>query len=273
MTDTVYCDVSQFQPDANNAYPYAFIAIRSNDGTFDDTHFQANIAWSKLAVQAGRLFGFIATAVYEPGVDWVGRLKANVGTVSPHMAVMVDVESWGGKITGNHSADINTGVAQIMSWLGSSSRVLGYGNVGDLNGLWPTRNLVNTHLVVADYGAKPNYPGLLVHQYSDAGNVAPFGSPVDMNSADGLSPDQFCAALGLPLPGQLPTNPIVTSPITTGEETMLFARDEHGDIYAVDFVTLQSRHLTGPQWAVAGAAGAKYGQTTQAELRAAGFKL
>lgn len=200
MTDTLFCDISEFQKVVTDAYPYRWLSMRSNDGTYRDAHFAQNHAWAK-ANATSRLDGFIAYVVYRPGVDWVGTLKSQVGIPDARLVVMVDVESWSGAIAGDHSADINAGVSEIASWLGSIDRVLGYGNVGDLNSIWPTRNLAANHLVVADYGANPKYPGQLIHQYEDNASVQPFGGPVDLNSADGLTSAQLCAALGLPKPG------------------------------------------------------------------------
>jgi peptidoglycan hydrolase-like protein with peptidoglycan-binding domain len=195
MTDTQWCDISQFQTVVNDSYPYRWLAIRSNDGDYKDPHLRANLAWCVKRANAGKLDGFIVYYVYEPGEDSVATLKAQVGTPHPLMAVMIDVESWGGRITGDHSAAINAERAAIANWLGSSARVIGYGNRGDLLNLWPSRG--NTRLVYANYVSNPGFPGAFAHQYADNGNVPPFGKPVDMNSADGLSSTQVQALLGL----------------------------------------------------------------------------
>jgi hypothetical protein len=66
--------------------------------------------------------------------------------------------------------------------------------------------------VVAAYGHNPPYPGKVAHQYTDGsgyGGGLPEGAPpfgrCDMNSADGLTPQQFAAACGIaqPVPVEL----------------------------------------------------------------------
>jgi hypothetical protein len=81
--------------------------------------------------------------------------------------------------------------------------VIGYGNVGDLNNLWP-RKPPGIRLVIAAYGHNPPYPGKVAHQYTDGqgyGGGLPEGAPpfghCDMNSADGLAPDEFARACGV----------------------------------------------------------------------------
>jgi hypothetical protein len=113
---------------------------------------------------------------------------------------MIDVESWGGQIRGDQSGSINNLYQGAGSWLGDCRRVIGYGNVGDLNGLWPHKP-PGIRLVIAAYGSNPDYPGKLGHQFTDGATadhlfVPPFGY-ADVNSADGYDVDAFCAAIGL----------------------------------------------------------------------------
>lgn len=82
------------------------------------------------------------------------------------MAVMIDVESWGGQISGDQSAGINAAYREVGGYVGSTAKVIGYGNVGDLNRLWPTKP-DGIRLVVASYGSNPPYPGKVAHQYTD----------------------------------------------------------------------------------------------------------
>lgn len=195
MTDTLWADVSEFQPVANNTYPFRWLSFRSNDGTYRDRHFAANYEWAQNAVAAGRLDAFIVYFVYRPdGGNCASTLMSMVGTPNPRMAVMIDVESWKGSISGDHSADIDLQRSRIAKWLGSDKRVIGYGNVGDLRNIWPHDD--DTQLVIAAYGTNPNYPGKLAHQYADNAHVAPFGT-CDINSADGYSSAALAAALGL----------------------------------------------------------------------------
>jgi hypothetical protein len=65
--------------------------------------------------------------------------KDLVGTPHPKMAVRLDVESWGGQIRGDRSAGINAAYDAVGAFVGSTAKVIGYGNVGDLNSLWPNK--------------------------------------------------------------------------------------------------------------------------------------
>lgn len=201
MTDVLWCDISEFQTPVDDSYPYRWLSFRSNDGTYRDPVFQQNLAWCKAKADAGQLDGFFVYAVSEPGEDWAGTLMSAVGEAHPLMVVMIDVESWGGRITGDQSADLNAGRERIGAWLGNVSRVVGYGNAGDLNSLWPERG--DTGIIYANYDSNPGFPGAFAHQYSSTGNVPPFGYPVDLNSADGFDSTSLQNLLGL-VPGAAP---------------------------------------------------------------------
>jgi LysM domain-containing protein len=196
MSDTLFADVSEFQVPVNDTYPYRFLSIRSNDGTYRDKNFAANLAWCKSAVSRGRLDGFLVYFVWHPNwQDGVNTLKAVVGTPHPKMAVMIDVESWSGKITGNQSGGINAARESLIAWLGGNrNRVIGYANAGDFGALWPTRG--DCKVILANYSNNPAFPGKIAHQFSDCFAVPPFGH-CDINSADGYTSAQFAAALGL----------------------------------------------------------------------------
>lgn len=196
MADTVWADVSQFQRTVNDDYPHRVFAFRANDGEYVDKNFHDNHHWARQAADRGDLDVFIVYCVFEPGLAWATTLMQQVGDPHPKMAVMIDAESWGGKIGGDHSHDLNEGREKLISWLdGNRARVIGYGNVGDLNELWPSKG--DTKVVVAAYGTNPTYPGKIAHQYTSSGSCAPFGSPVDLNSADGKTPAQFAQELGI----------------------------------------------------------------------------
>lgn len=212
MTDTLWNDISEFNPIVNNSYPYRWISFRSNDGTYTDAHFYHNLSWMKSAFSNGRLDGAIIYAVYRPdGGQWATQLMKNIGTPGSRVAVMVDVESWNGEISGNRSADINANIARLAKWLGSRDRVLGYGNVSDLNTLWPNKP-AGQKLVVAAYGDNPSYPGKIAHQYTSQASTPPFGHPVDLNSADGYTSPALSAALGLPSNQPVPVPPTPKPP-------------------------------------------------------------
>lgn len=205
--DTLYADVSEWQVPVTDAYTdagYRVLCIRSNDGTYRDKDWANNYPWCKRAVDDGRLAFFMVYFVWRPNWrDAVATLKSQVGQPHPKMAVMIDVESWAGQIRGDQSAGINAAFEEIAAWLGDRRRVIGYGNTGDLNALWPTKP-EGVRLVVAGYGRMPTYPGMIAHQYTDGqgyGGGLPEGAPpfgnCDMNAANGLTATAFAQALGI----------------------------------------------------------------------------
>jgi hypothetical protein len=83
--------------------------------------------------------------------------------------------------------------------------------VSDLNGLWPNKP-PGIRLVVAAYGHSPPYPGKVAHQYTDGsgfGGGLPEGAPpfgrCDMNSADGLTAEEFGCACGISATDSVPS--------------------------------------------------------------------
>ena len=206
MADTQWADISEFQTTVNNSYPYPILCIRSNDGGYQDRKFNENRAWCDQAVASGKLAMYIVYYFYRPGMTGFSTLKARVGTPNPKMAVMIDVESDQGRVRGNQSGNINTEFNNAAAWLGDARRVIGYGNTGDLNSLWPQKP-PGIRLVVANYSSNPTYPGKFAHQYTDHGACAPFGT-CDMNSADGMALNDVLGMFGLgagPTPAPTPS--------------------------------------------------------------------
>jgi len=239
MPELLWSDVSHFQSVVDDRYPYPFLAFRANDGTYRDRNCAANLAWSKAAVQKGKLTGFIVYFVWEP--NWqatVDTLKSMVGTPDPHMAVMIDVENWSGRITGNQSAGINAAREAVISWLGGNrKRVIGYGNRSDLANLWPNRG--DAQVIVANYSGVPTgIAGMIGHQYADNANTPPFG-PSDINRAE-MTANQFAALLGLPVPSDPqpePTKPPKPQPdIPTGDEEGMYIIVQNNQSNAIALV-------------------------------------
>ncbi|MGH3644383.1 MAG: hypothetical protein ACRDUX_35815 [Mycobacterium sp.] len=212
--DTIYADVSEWQVPVDDRYPHRVLCIRSNDGDHRDRNWATNHPWCKRRCDVGDLDFFIVYFVWRR--NWrrtVDTLVDMVGQPHPRMAVMIDVESWSGSITGDQSDGINRAHGAVADWLGERRRVIGYGNVGDLNRLWRVKP-VGLRLVIAAYGNNPTYPGKVAHQYTDGkgygnGTTLPNGAPpfgnCDMNSADGLNPLQFAAACGIQIDSPTPT--------------------------------------------------------------------
>lgn len=217
MTDTLWPDISKFQGHHTNflrEFPkeYRGLAFRSNDGTYRDPEFTSYLAQCKHAMDTGRFDFFIVYFVWEP--NWratIATFKAMVGAPHRGMVVMIDTESWGGRITGDHSASLNETRKELVHWFESFKprwarvlhlitrrawrRVIGYGNAGDLANLWPHRGRIG--IVLANYSTNPDFPHKIAHQFSDHyGPVPPFGY-VDMNSADGYTVTRLAARLGV----------------------------------------------------------------------------
>lgn len=200
-----WADVSEWQRTVDDSYPYPIIAIRSNDGTYRDKVFGANHAWCRRAADDGRLDCFIVYCVYrENWQQTFDTLRDQVGAPHPKMIVMIDVESWGGQIRGNQTGGINALIGAAATWLGDRRRVIAYGNIGDLDSLWPGKP-TDIGLIVAGYSAsKPTYPGRIGWQYTDGTGYGPKGSPqgappfgdCDMNTAD-VTSAQFAASRGI----------------------------------------------------------------------------
>ena len=214
MTDTLYADVSEWQTSVNDAYPYPVLCIRSNDGTYRDRNWNTNYDWCRRKVDDGTLEFFIVYFVWRPNwAQTLDTLMDMVGSPHPRMAVMIDVESWGGQIGGDQSDGINRAYWRLADWLGDRRRVIAYMNPNDAH-LWRTRP-EGLRWVVPSYGASPRFgaglddmrDGMVAHQYTDGqgyGGGLPEGAPpfgsCDMNAANGLDPVAFAAACGIGTP-------------------------------------------------------------------------
>lgn len=199
MTDTQWADVSQFQAPVDDSYPWRWFAFRMCNGDGPDALGAHNYAWSQAAVARGALDGFFAYTVFYWDSNWAQNLIDEIGpNPHPNLVAMIDVESWARYNSGDCSTNLNAGAQLLTAHLGSADRVVGYGNAGDLNELWPDRSgLAPNHIIYADYSGNPGFPGAFAHQYTDAGQCAPFGV-CDMNSADGYDSSSLQRLLGIP---------------------------------------------------------------------------
>lgn len=254
MTDTLWSDVSEWQVAVDDSYPYDVLAIRSDDGTYRDRKFQQNYAWGLKALDSRKLRVLIVYVVYRQNwADTLATVKDQItrnGGLRPGVVFMLDVENWGGQITGDQSDGINRLYWGLTDWLGTSSnkgtrRVIGYGNTYDLNSLWPTKP-DGIRLVVAAYGSNPDYPGKIAHQFTDGTVdrvwVPPFGY-ADVNSADGLDSLTLATQLGVytqPVPNAIDlvyaNNPWLGNRITQGSNVTpdgkgQWAQFDNGYIY------------------------------------------
>jgi hypothetical protein len=220
VTDTLWADISSYQGYVDfTKYPYRVLAVRSNDGTYDDPHFVTNLAVAKHALDTGHLDLLGIYCVYRP--NWqqtLANLEQNVGQPHPRSWYMIDVESWQGQVTGNQTPGIEGMRKGLAAWLNTKlgisngeSRVVVYGNAGDLQTLYPGR-LSWVKIVLANYSGNPAFPGKWAHQFSSSFDVPPFGK-CDINSADGRTVTQVAASLGITL---TPPTPPPPSSSTTG---------------------------------------------------------
>lgn len=206
MTDTLYADVSEFQVPIDDSYPYRVVCIRVDDGTYQDHKFAQNYAWVRKALDDGRLtfailYTFVRAATWESNAATFKHCVEASGGLHPRCVIMLDVEAQG--CHGNSSADINHLYRSLADYAGDRKRIIGYGNVNDLNACWP-RKPDGIRLVVASYGNNPSYPDKVAHQYTNGqgwGGGLPEGAPpfgkCDMNSADGLTAEAFAKACGI----------------------------------------------------------------------------
>ncbi|MBF6085231.1 hypothetical protein IU485_28075 [Nocardia cyriacigeorgica] len=149
--------------------------------------FAENARRAKAMLDNGTLNILIVYYFFWPGqanVDLHRKMLEDAGLWGhPRVASMIDVESAGGRITGNHSPEINDEIARLRGWYDNPDRVIGYFNPIADPGLWTDRP-GDLKLVVPHYNNRPgdsyDYPGRFAHQYSDAAPCRPFG-PCDGN--------------------------------------------------------------------------------------------
>nr|WP_238846213.1 hypothetical protein [Nocardia terpenica] len=214
MVDSLFADVSEFQVPVDDSYPYQIFSFRSNDGTYQDHNFAQNYAWAAGAADSGRIACFIVYMYWRS--NWQDTINTHMSMVGdaggphPTMISMLDVES-GGNPGGDQSDGINRAYWGLTNWLGSTPRVIGYANAADFDGMWPTRP-DGLRVIGAGWGSNPNLPGQIAHQYTNGqgyGGGLPEGAPpfgnCDMNSADGLSPQDFANICGV---GSVSVDPV-----------------------------------------------------------------
>lgn len=142
MPDLIHVDVSEHQAETfDNTYTHQFGMFRAaSEWDRPDSKAPANLAWCVKARAAGGLvnFGVYVIPGNVPNDAVMGRLDA-LG-VPDDCVIMMDVESWGGLITGDHSLQFNVLADTLRRrQSGRPDLVWGYLNPNvDLN-LWPQR--------------------------------------------------------------------------------------------------------------------------------------
>lgn len=199
----IYPDESEHQAARTAPIPFLMFRILSEWGRYDNnlaTNLTNCLAWRGTTVM--QQFGGYVIPCLIPWTQIVSQIPVDF----PHDAVlMIDAESWGGQVTGNRSTEINDLAESLRSRQGGrADLVWGYGNVGDLNTIWPTRP---AWMGVIEANYSPNVvqiPNLAGVQYSDGAynNSPQYGlpyGPVDHNAL----------FVPLPLPGGTLTQPQV----------------------------------------------------------------
>lgn len=204
-------DLSEFNPYLEKLHGFPFGIVRSNDGTYRDIHWHANLAACESKIARGEFAFWGAYFVWE--TNWLDTIQTFIDNLSrfdrPHLFVETDVESWGGKITGDHSKGINGANDAIReqffralprvkrlapgAWHRASRRVITYANMGDRQTL---ADRVTGNWNIANYDTNPHARNEILHQYTDRFNIPGFGL-VDMNSADGVTTHELAAKLGV----------------------------------------------------------------------------
>jgi hypothetical protein len=194
---TYWADVSQYQKTpVTREYPYGVFSFRTNSGDKEDTLVAENCAAALELLESEQLAIVIAYYFFRPGqanCDLHRQILTDHGLwLHSETLSMVDVESDGGKISGDHSWEINDEIARLRGWYGNQRRVIGYWNSNSDADLW-LRRPYGLELVIPQYGREPgDLSGVrdetavreaFAHQYSDKEiDVLPWpGQPVDMN--------------------------------------------------------------------------------------------
>lgn len=202
---TVYADVSEWQWPVNGQYPHPFFMFRAlSEWGREDYNARQNLAWS-LAARGGVLvnFGVYVIPCFISNDAILTRLDQLA--IPADCVVMVDMESWGGQITGDRSDSLNDLVRRLRArQCGRADLVWGYGNLSDLAGIWPRRPDW-LGVIVAGYGPTdaPYVNGRIGWQYTNGQEngtslppgAAPFGN-CDMNRLDIPIPRPVVAAEG-----------------------------------------------------------------------------
>jgi hypothetical protein len=139
----VHVDVSTYQVPVDGSYPHRFLMFRicNEYGRIDSTA-SVNLARA-LQLRADpnhsiqNFGGYII-----PGFISTDDVLAAIDSISwPRDALlMIDAESWGGQVTGDHSDAWNDMATQMRTRQnGRSDLVWGYGNQNDLDTLWSRR--------------------------------------------------------------------------------------------------------------------------------------
>lgn len=169
-------DVAEFQKVLDDSFSRDVISFRVSFGTgYQDKHFLANAAKAKELYEAGKIAGAIlyVVPIFAQGgaQKHFSYAKSLIGPTCPDwvIAVMVDVESWGGasyEQHGDHSAHVRELATLCGKYTGGKALI--YGNRSDLAELCPHRGV--HPVIVAAYESDivvGQVPHAIGQQYTD----------------------------------------------------------------------------------------------------------
>lgn len=202
---TQWSDVSQYQGiPVDDSYPHSVFCFRTNSGDRVDSLAIENGRRALDMLRRGELEAVVAYYFFRPGqanCDLHRQLLQESGLWGDaRLVTMIDVESAGGEIRGNQSAEVNDEAERLAGWYGNPKRVIGYWNPIADPDLWPARPPW-MRLVVPSYERTPGQPsrkppGYFAHQYTDSGRCLPWPAGVDLNYTD-LDLPELLASWGI----------------------------------------------------------------------------
>lgn len=225
---TIYPDTSEWQVAVNDSFNREFFMFRvSNESGRIDYKINANLGWSKTRRASGKIkqFGGYVIPCVVPNATNLSNLDA-VG-FSKDAVVMIDLESWGGLVRGNHTADLNALATLLRARQGGRADLVWlYANRGDLGSLYPGPRLPWLGIVIAGYQSQQptGIPNMIAWQYTNGTEnytnwpsaTPPFGNC-----------DHNALFVPIPLPGEdMPITPQEKKDIAKEVWNYMFATDD-----------------------------------------------
>lgn len=167
---TIYPDTSEWQVAVDDSFNREFFMFRiSNESGRIDFKVNQNLGWSKTRRASGKIkqFGGYVIPCVVPNSTNLSNLDA-VG-FPKDAVVMIDLESWGGLVSGNHTSDLNALATSLRARQGGRADLVWlYANRGDFGSLYPGPRLPWLGLVVAGYQSQqPSMTNMIAWQYTN----------------------------------------------------------------------------------------------------------
>lgn len=202
----VYPDVSEWQAALSTAFTRRFVMCRllNENGVLDAKIGESlPVAISMRAASQLDNFGGYVIPCIVPNATILAAIPSSFPTDA---VLMIDLESWDGRVAGDHSADLTELANALRARQGGRADLIWlYSNRSDLDALYPTRPAWLTVWIEANYGpaSLPADPFRKGWQYTDGkqnGTSMPSASEpfgvcdhnellIPIPSPSGLSPD------------------------------------------------------------------------------------